>query len=126
MPKNQRKKTALEVLSENLAALMAADTNLSTGPKVAALAGTSRKTINNLVKKRHDPHLSLIESIAKAFRLEVYQLLLPELDENLLAIFRVYRETGEAGQNLLSAAAETARGIHERKTAGRAGASSNE
>lgn len=94
---------------------MLADPNLSTGPKVAKASGVSRKSINNIAEGRHDPRLSSIEAIAKAFRLEPYQIIAPSLDENLLVIFRSYMDSDDSGRDLITAAAETADKARERK-----------
>lgn len=115
MSKNHKKRPAVEILAENLKVLMSADPNLSSGPKVAKASGVSRKSINNIVEKRHDPHLSSVEGIARAFRLDVYQLLAPGIDNELLAIFRAYSETDDSGRQLLTAAAETALKARDRK-----------
>jgi DNA-binding phage protein len=112
---NGKKKAAMVYLAENLKTLMSADANLSSGPRVAKAAGISRKSINNIIEQRHDPRLSSVDEIAKAFRLEAYQILTPELDKNLIAIFRAYRETDVSGQELIAAAAEIATGARERK-----------
>jgi DNA-binding XRE family transcriptional regulator len=112
---NGKKRPAVVCLAENLKTLMSADANLSSGPKVAKAAGISRKSINNIIEKRHDPRLSSVDEIARAFRLEAYQILTPGLDENLLVIFRSYMETDDSGRNLITAAAEAATRAHERK-----------
>jgi transcriptional regulator with XRE-family HTH domain len=116
MPKNHKKLRAAGILAENLKTLMAADADLSTGPKVAKASGVSRKSINNIAENRHDPKLSSIEAIAKAYRLDAYQMLAPGIDNNLLAIFRAYRETSESGRELLTQAAEVALKRRDRKT----------
>lgn len=115
MSRTHKKLQAAEALAENLSALMSADANLSTGPRVAKASGVSRKSINNISENRHDPKLSSVEAIAKAFGLEAYQLLVPGLDHELLAIFRAYSETDESGKYLLKAAAETVSKARERR-----------
>lgn len=114
MAKTNGKRQAGEVLANNLAALMAADRKLSSGPKVAKASGISRKSVNNMAENRHDPKLSSLEAVGKSFGLEVYQLMLPGLDENLLALYRAYSETDENGKNLLRTTAEIVQKSRER------------
>jgi len=115
MPKSSKKKSAGELLAENLKALMEADTNLSSGPKVAKASGVTRKSINNIGDNRHDPRLSSIEAIAEAFDLEPYQLLMPGLNSDLLLLYRAYNDANESGRELLTQAAEVALKARERK-----------
>ena len=112
-----KRKSAGEVLAANLKALMASEANLSSGPKVAKASGVTRKSVNNLTENRHDPKLSSVEAIARAFGLDAYQILAPGIDNNLLAIFRAYNETGESGRELLTQAAEVALRSRDRKVA---------
>lgn len=114
MSRTNGKRRAAETLAANLAKLMHSHADLSTGPKVAAASGISRKSVNNISENRHDPKLSSIEAIGKSFKLEVYQLMLPGLDENLLAIYRTYNETDESGKNLLRTTAEIVKKSRER------------
>lgn len=115
MPKNQKKMPAGAILAQNLKMLLQTDRILNSGPKVAKASGVSRKSINNIADNRHDPHLSSVEAIAKAYGIEAYQILTPGLDNNLLAIYRVYSETDESGRDLIAAAAEAVRKARERR-----------
>jgi DNA-binding phage protein len=114
MSKTNGKRRAGETLAHNLETLMRTDRKLSSGPKVAKAAGISRKSVNNMAENRHDSKLSSIEAVGKSFGLEVYQLLLPGLDENLLALYRAYSETDEHGKNQLRMAAEIVNKTRER------------
>lgn len=99
------KKRTAEILAETLVRLMATDPNLSTGPKLAKASGLSQKTINNIVKGRHDTRLSSIEKLARVFRTEAYIFLTPN-DENVLPIMRAYAQTDGRGRELLHSAAD--------------------
>jgi len=114
MSKTNGKVRAGQVLADNLARLMEADEKLSSGPKVAKAAGVSRKSINNIAENRHDPKLSTVEAIGRSYGLEVYQLMLPNLDENLLAMYRAYSETDESCRTLLRTTAEIVQKARER------------
>jgi hypothetical protein len=102
------KRSAASILAENLKRLMNQDANLESGPKLAKHSHTAAKTINNVLKERHDTQLSTIEGLAAAFGLEPYQILLPAEDESFLQIVYAYKKGGEQGRRLLKLAAETA------------------
>lgn len=99
------KKRAAELVTETLKRLMAADPNLSSGPKLARASGVSQKTINNIERGQHNAQIGSIEKIAKAFRTEPYIFLTPS-DENLLPILRAYAQTDTRGRELLNSAAD--------------------
>ncbi len=42
--------------------------------ELAKLSGVNRETIKRMEKASHDPHLSSIEAVAKALRLEIWEL----------------------------------------------------
>jgi transcriptional regulator with XRE-family HTH domain len=115
------KKQALTVLAQNLRALMTGDSTLSSSPKLAAKSGVGQHTVNNLEKARHDPKLSTIEAIAHAFGLEVYQMLVPSDDRELLQVIRAWQQATPADRELVLAAAETI----ARRAASRASSSSS-
>ena len=116
MPTKGGKKTARDVLAENLSALMAAREDVNSGPKLAAKSGASQKTISNILKKRHDPKLSTVEQIARVFGLEAHQLLCVNAPEdNFLLVCRAYNETDERGRQYLNATAEALLGKPNRQ-----------
>jgi transcriptional regulator with XRE-family HTH domain len=115
------KKVALSLLATNLRALMKADADLSSSPKLAARSGVGQHTVNNLEKARHDPKLSTIEAIARAFGLEVYQLLVPSDDTAFLQVIRAWQQASPEDRELVLAAAETV----ARRAASRTSASSS-
>ncbi len=47
--------------------------------EVARRAGTSQKTVNNLLHARHPPNLEIVDQVAGAFSLELWQILVPGL-----------------------------------------------
>jgi transcriptional regulator with XRE-family HTH domain len=64
-------------LSRNLAALM--EMQKLSAPLIAARAKVDRKTINNLVRGRFDPRLTVVEKIANVFGMTTWQLLATDL-----------------------------------------------
>lgn len=63
------------VLATNLKRLMAA--TKMTGPAVAKAAGIDRKSVNNMVHGRYDPHPDNVDAVAKVFGLTGWQMLRP-------------------------------------------------
>lgn len=102
-----RKKSATEVLAENLRTLMDSDPNLDSDRKLAKVAGVSHKTINNILQKRHDVLISNVEKLARAFRIETHQLICPIPDRSFLTICQAYSSTDVRGRDFLAATAET-------------------
>lgn len=100
------RKSAVQVLAAHLNALMDADPASSSTLKLAARSGVKQRTINNAQKARHDPKLSTIEGLARAFRLEPYQLLCPTDDEKFLVLCRAWNEADPQGKELLMGAAD--------------------
>lgn len=111
------KKSAAAVLASNLRGLMADDRTrtLSSSPKVAARSGVAQRTVNNMEKARHDPHLSSIEAIARAFSLEPYQLLCPQDEKEFFQLVRAWHAGTPQERELLLAAAETVTRRHAAK-----------
>lgn len=102
-----KKKNVRDVLASNLAHLMSQSPDLSSGPKLAKASGVTQKTINNIVKGRHDPKLTSVEKIAKVFGVEAHQLLCPAAEQTaFLAVCRAYNETDDRGREILNATAE--------------------
>jgi transcriptional regulator with XRE-family HTH domain len=105
----RNKRPILDVLAGNLRALMSDERHrvLSTSPKVAMRSGVAQRTVNNMQKGRHDPQLSTIEAIARAFNLSAYQLLCPSEDRDALKLLHAWQVGTASDRELLLAAAET-------------------
>ena len=71
---------AQETLVENLRALMQANPQIhGTQTKVARLAGLNQTSVGNILSKRHHPTTEALQGLARAFGVEVWQLLAPGL-----------------------------------------------
>jgi DNA-binding XRE family transcriptional regulator len=101
------KEKSLAVLAANLKALMERRPDLSSGAKLAKRSGIAQKTINNIENGRHDPKLSTVEALARAFNLRSHQLLCPTEEASFLVVAQAYAQTDDAGKHLLRLAAET-------------------
>jgi transcriptional regulator with XRE-family HTH domain len=101
-----RKRNSLEVLADNLAVWMALPGNeaISTGPKLAAAAKVDRKSVNNVLRKRHFPQLDLVDKLAKALRIDPYLLLAPMEDQQFATVCRAYSVAPESREYLLFSA----------------------
>jgi transcriptional regulator with XRE-family HTH domain len=110
-----RKRTKIAMtLAANLKELMSLSQDLRTGPQVARRSGIAQKTINNIQHSRHDPKLSSVEALARAFGLQPHQLLCPLSDRDFLTIAVAYNRTDSIGRQLLTFAAESAeKRIHD-------------
>ena|SRR5579859_3727558 len=79
---------------------------------VAKAAKMSQKTVNNLLHNRHPAKVDTVERIAKAFSLEGWQLLLPELPETIdqlestKRLMENYLESSSEGQKIIAQIAE--------------------
>jgi transcriptional regulator with XRE-family HTH domain len=100
---NARKKSALDILVDNLTELMAmpGHEHIATGPKLAEVAKVDRKSVNNLLKKRYSPNIETIEKLAKAFKMDVYFLLMPVEQKGFTMVCRAYSDTDERGREIL-------------------------
>jgi transcriptional regulator with XRE-family HTH domain len=101
------KKSAIAVLAANVKLWMAEKFGRSSSPKLAAKSGVGQRTINNVEKARHDPKLSTIEAIARAFGIEPYQLLCPASEKEFLQVLAAWQHADQPGKELLLVAAET-------------------
>jgi len=68
------------VLSTNIKALMAAHLTLNTQAALGRACGIDQRTVGRIINQEHSPALKQIESIAHAFDLQTWQLLVPQLD----------------------------------------------
>lgn len=74
-----------DLLAHNLAALMGAHPLYFTRPALARKTGVSARTLTAILGGKANPTLKYLESIADAFRLEVWELLMPGLDVSKVA-----------------------------------------
>ena len=116
-----KRKNALEVLADNLLAHMALAGNehLSSGPRLAAAAKVDRKSVNNVLNKRHYPQLDLVEKLAKALKVDPFMLLSPMEDQAFASVCKAYSLAPESREYLVF----TAKAIlekHGRDEAGQA------
>ena len=70
----------MNILSNNLKALMAAHVTLTTQAAVGKACGINQRTVGRILNKEHSPGLQQLEAIALAFDLLTWQLLVPNLD----------------------------------------------
>lgn len=73
-----------KVLGANLAALMAAHKELNSNPKLAKKTGLGTGTISRVRNGEVDVNLATLEQLAKAFHVETWQLLVPQMEPNNL------------------------------------------
>lgn len=109
-----RKRNALEVLADNLLSQMALPGNedRSSGPKLAAVAKVDRKSVNNILNKRHYPQLDLVEKLAKALRVDPYILLCPAEDQQFATVCKAYSLVPDSREYLIF----TAKAILEKRS----------
>ena len=106
------RKTAIDILAINLRWLMERD-KLSEGD-VAKKAGIDKKTINNILNRRNEPQLDIVEAVAKAFGLEPWQLLVDGMGEamtrdgKLGSLIEAYAKTDDSGRESMLKVAEIA------------------
>jgi transcriptional regulator with XRE-family HTH domain len=72
------------VFGRNLSALMAANKELGSNQKVSKKTGVSTSTVSRLLNGQVDATLETVERVAKAFRVEAWQLLVPNLEADNL------------------------------------------
>lgn len=68
------------LLAKNLKTLMDSRPGLATQTAVAKAAEVDQRTVGRILQCEHAPTLAQIEKLAKAFMLEPWQLLAPNLD----------------------------------------------
>jgi len=77
---------AKAVLKQNLRALMEAHPVLANRKALAARTGVSARTVGGILKDGGNPNLANLEALALAYKLEVWELLMPGLDVSKIAI----------------------------------------
>jgi hypothetical protein len=109
-------KSSIELLSENLQALMTRDglNPTSLGRK----ADLDKNTITNILEQTTAAQLDTVDAIAKAFLLRPWQLLLD--DKDLTKLLQAYVKSDDTGrQNILNVAEMAARPYHDPGLPGR-------
>lgn len=79
---------ALETLAANIKTLMGAHTELRTDGRLGKAAGIDQKTVWRIVNKKNEPTLEQLSAIAKAYRVEPWQLLVPGMDATNLPVLQ--------------------------------------
>lgn len=79
------KKTALEVLAENLEALRVRDGRPLSQAAIAKRSDVDQKTISRILNKTNQPSVDVLDGLGKAFGCEPWQLLVPALDVGRIA-----------------------------------------
>lgn len=100
-----------ETLARNLQFLM--DLHGYTEAVVAKRADVSQKSVNNLLHQRHPPNLEVVDKVAGAFGLNLWQIILPNLPRDvtreggtLAKLVDSYLEANNEGQKLVLQLAE--------------------
>lgn len=98
------------VLRGNLSALMKANKELNSNPKVARKTGLSTSSVSRLLNGQVDATLETVEKLAQAFQLSAWQLLVPDIEpDNLPAL----QPRTKQEQRLLEGVRELARVMRE-------------
>src|SRR5678815_5862393 len=71
LEKMGKPKDPASILAANLARYMKAK-GVNSEPALEKLSGVSQKTINNILKKRHDPYFSSVNKLSAALGIETY------------------------------------------------------
>jgi transcriptional regulator with XRE-family HTH domain len=100
---NQRKRTAMEVLVDNMVEIMKLPGNedVSTGPALADKAKVDRKTVYNILEKRHIPKIDMVEKIARALKVDTFLLLMPVELKGFALVSKAYSASDERGREIL-------------------------
>lgn len=85
MPLNARdhlnvSKTASQILAANLVALRDADPVLTSQGKIGAKSGMNQRTVGRIINMEHEPTFAQLTKLAKAFGLQPWQMLVPNLE----------------------------------------------
>lgn len=111
LPGMADKRKARDVLAENVRRLR----DKAGAPESL---GVAPKTVNNIERARHNVQLDTLDSLAKKFHLEPYQLLIPAEDEKFLDVIRAWAQLDARGRADFHAIAEkwlerSIRDVHE-------------
>lgn len=92
------------LLAANLETLMHARPTLRTQSAVAKAAAVDQRTVGRILRCEHAPTLAQVEKLAKAFALQPWQLLAPELDPEDLPVLVLSRSQSDAWRSIRLAA----------------------
>jgi transcriptional regulator with XRE-family HTH domain len=92
------------LLATNLETLMQVRAGLHTQAAVAKAASVDQRTVGRILKCEHAPTLAQVEKLAKAFSLQPWQLLAPDLDADDLPVLVLNRSQSEAWRSIRLAA----------------------
>lgn len=76
----------LDVLSDNLKALMKDRPEVASQRKLAQQAGIDQRTVGRILNKEHPPNLVQIDKLAQALGVQSWQLLAPKLGAELYSV----------------------------------------
>jgi transcriptional regulator with XRE-family HTH domain len=68
------------LFKDNLKKLMQTDRELNSQPKVAAESKVGQTSIGRILRGEQSPTLDVVDKLARAFGLEAWQMLVPDLD----------------------------------------------
>jgi transcriptional regulator with XRE-family HTH domain len=86
------KLTTMAAVARNLRTLM--EREAMTQLKLAKKSGVSQRTISNVLTESHEPGVETVDQLAKVFKLEGWQLQMPDLPPELLGSDLVDRTVG--------------------------------
>ncbi len=79
-----KNRTSREVIAKNLFHLMESAPHLNSQPKVAARSGLGQTSIGRILRTEAGATVDSLDAIAKAFGIEPWHLLVPNLDPHCL------------------------------------------
>ena len=79
------------IVATNLKALMAASAGLGTQCALAKASGIDQKTISRILNAKNSPSIDVLSSISDALGLQLWQLLVPNIDPKNLPVCELTR-----------------------------------
>jgi DNA-binding XRE family transcriptional regulator len=96
-----------DVVADNIVRLMDAHPEMGTQNALARASKVPQRTIGRIVNKEVTPSIDVLFELAKAFDLQAWQLLVPDLDPKSAPVLRIATAAEEAlYQRIIAAAAE--------------------
>ncbi len=97
---------AFEIVAANLAGLMASHKSYNTQAAVGRAAKVDQKTVGRILNRTNEPSLDIIAKIARVFDLELWQMLVPNLEptnppmlaSQSAALRRLYANLGQTAE----------------------------
>jgi transcriptional regulator with XRE-family HTH domain len=86
------KLTTMAAVARNLRTLM--EREAMTQLKLAKKSGVSQRTISNVLNESHEPGVETVDQLARVFKLDGWQLQMPDLPPELLGSELVDRTVG--------------------------------